>query len=115
VGSVVGGVTYQIAKSLPIAPAPHSLLQRIHAARGKRRINRDDTGRMVINAGDRNDRLMRIGCSLRHWGCDLNSILEALRAINVDHCDPALDDEELRNIAASCARYAPAESPKESA
>jgi Bifunctional DNA primase/polymerase, N-terminal/Primase C terminal 1 (PriCT-1) len=108
VGSVVGGVTYTIAKSLPIAPAPESLLKRIRAARrAKRRIQRDETGRMVINAGGRNDTLMRIAFSLRHFGIELNAIYEALRAVNHDHCEPCLGDEELRSIAACVAQYPP--------
>ena len=114
VGSVVEGVTYQIAKNLPIAQAPAELLDRIIAARRTRRIERDAQGHMVIPETRRNDTLMRIGCAIRRWGVEYNAILEALRAVSSDHCEPALDDEELRQIAASAARYPAAETPRES-
>ncbi len=112
VGSVVNGATYQIAKQLPIAVAPPGLLGRILASRRARRIDRDASGHAVIPASRRNDTLMRIGCAIRRWGVDYNAILESLRAINVDHCAPALEDEEVRKIAASAAHYAPADEPK---
>lgn len=109
-GSVVDGALYEIAKNLPFAEAPAALLDRILATRATRRIERDDTGRMVIPESRRNDTLMRIGCALRRWGLGYNALLESLRAVNADHCQPAIDDAEVRQIAASVARYAPKES-----
>jgi len=106
-GSVVEGRLYEIAKNLPIAQAPDSLLKRILKAKRFRPIERDASGHMVIPEKRRNDTLVRIGCALRRWGIEYNAILESLRAVNSDHCDPALEDEELRQIAASAARYAP--------
>ena len=105
-GSVVNGALYTIAKNLPITAAPAHLLQRIETQRGRRRIERDSTGHAVIADGQRNDTLLRIGCAIRRWGVDYNAILEALRAINADHCGPPLEDDEVRQIAASAARYA---------
>jgi Bifunctional DNA primase/polymerase, N-terminal/Primase C terminal 1 (PriCT-1) len=106
-GSVIEGATYTIAKQLPIARAPAALIERIQAARKQRIIERDAAGQMVIPATTRNDRLFRIGCAVRRFGVDFNAILETLRAVNADHCSPALADEELRTIAASAARYEP--------
>jgi putative DNA primase/helicase len=106
-GSIVKGAHYEIAKNLPIARAPAALLERIRKAKRSRPIERDASGHMVIPEKRRNDTLMRVGCALRRWGVEYNAVLESLRAINADHCDPAIEDEELRQIAASVARYAP--------
>lgn len=106
-GSIVEGRTYEIAKNLPIAPAPVALLERILRAKRSRPIERDASGHMVIPEKRRNDTLIRIGCALRRWGIGYSAILESLRAVNADHCEPALNDAELRQIAASAARYAP--------
>lgn len=107
-GSVVERALYEIARNLPIASPPASLLERIRATRKRPKVSAvDDAGRMVIPDGARNDQLFRIGCALRRYGVDLNAILESLRAVNVDHCSPALNDDELRTIAASAARYTP--------
>ena len=112
VGSVVNGATYMIAKQLPIAPAPANLLERLVTAKRARRIERDVSGNVVIRKSRRNDTLMRIGCAIRRWGPEYNAILAALRAVNADHCEPPLDDDELRQIAASAARYEAAGEPK---
>jgi putative DNA primase/helicase len=111
-GSIVNGALYTIAKNLPIAAAPVHLLQRIESQRKQRRIVRDHTGHTVIANGQRNDTLMRIGCAMRRWGVEFNALYGALCAINADHCDPALTDEELRQIAASVVRYSPGDEPK---
>ncbi|HEY0340193.1 MAG TPA: bifunctional DNA primase/polymerase [Steroidobacteraceae bacterium] len=104
-GSVVQGATYTIAKNMAIAAAPAALLERIRNARNRRPIERDDQGHMIIPESRRNDTLMRIGCAIRRWGVEYNALLEALRAINTDHCEPAIHDEEVRQIAASVIRY----------
>jgi len=107
-GSVVNGVTYEIARNVPIAEAPAALVQRILAHRkGQRVAAVDASGRMVIPVSKRNDQLFRIACALRRFGVDVNAILESLRAVNSDHCASALDDAELRTIAASASKYAP--------
>lgn len=108
-GSVVNGALYTVAKNLPIAAAPRALLERIEATRKTRKIERTADGRMVIPDSRRNDTLMRIGSALRRWGIDYGALVECLRAINADHCEPALDDAELRQIAASVNRYKPNE------
>ncbi len=108
-GSIVNGAFYTIAKNLPIAAAPRALIERIEATRKTRKIERTPDGHMVIPATRRNDTLMRIGSALRRWGVDYNAILESLRAVNIDHCDPPLEDAELRHIAGSVSRYKPNE------
>jgi Bifunctional DNA primase/polymerase, N-terminal/Primase C terminal 1 (PriCT-1) len=108
-GSIVNGVTYEIVRAAPIAPAPTHLLDRI-GAHGKRAAvpTRDDSGHMIIANGKRNDQMFRIGCALRRFGIDFNAIAESLRAVNLDHCTPPIEDDELRAIVASVMRYAPA-------
>lgn len=109
-GSIVNGATYEISKNLPFVPAPELLIERIAASKSKRRVERNESGHMVIAERRRNDTLMRIGCALRRWGVGYNALLQALRSINEDHCQPALDDAEVRQIAASVVQYPPKES-----
>lgn len=107
-GSVAEGALYEIARNVPIATAPASLIERIRASVKRPKVTAVDSGgRMVIPDGARNDQLFRIGCALRRYGVDLNAILESLRAVNADHCEPGVSDDELRQIAGSAARYAP--------
>jgi putative DNA primase/helicase len=63
---------------------------------------------MIIANGKRNDQMFRIGCAMRRFGIDFNAIAESLRAVNLDHCNPPIEDDELRAIVASVMRYAPA-------
>ena len=112
-GSVVNGATYEIAKNLPIAPAPASLLERILAKRNRPRPTPDADGHMTIAAGQRNATLFALACLLRRFGLEFNAILECLRATNADHCDPPMEDEELRQIAGSAMRYAPSAEQRE--
>ena len=107
-GSIVRGATYTIVRSDPIAPAPASLVDRLLHARRVRVIDRNADGRMVIPASTRNTRLAAIAGGLRRFGVEELAILESLRAINAEHCIPALDDEELVSIATSIGRYEPA-------
>lgn len=106
-GSVVDGAQYEIAKNLPIVRAPESLLERTLAKRNRPRPAPDANGHMTIAAGQRNATLFALACLLRRFGLEYNAILESLRATNGDHCDPPMEDHELRQIAASAMRYAP--------
>jgi putative DNA primase/helicase len=60
-----------------------------------------------IPEGQRNSRLFRIGCALRHHGCTREEILCVVRCVS-RRCVPPLDDAELRQIVVSAARYPPA-------
>ena len=106
-GSTVNGAQYVIAKNLAIAQAPASLLERILTKRNRPRPTPDADGHMTIAAGQRNATLFALACLLRRFGLEFNAILECLRATNADHCDPPMEDEELRQIAGSAMRYAP--------
>lgn len=62
--------------------------------------------RVKITEGRRNDALFRYGCFLRgRTGASEAEIYAALAVRNAEQCDPALDDEEVRKIAESAARY----------
>jgi len=106
-GSSVNGSLYTIAKNLPISGVPKGLLERIHAKRKFRTVEYTTTGDMVIPASRRNDTLVRIAGSLRRWGIEHDAILESLRSINANHCNPVLADAELEQIATSVVRYTP--------
>jgi putative DNA primase/helicase len=61
----------------------------------------------VIPEGRRNNTLTSIAGQLRRAGLDTQEMLNALRAVNREKCDPPLDDVEVQKIANSVARYAP--------
>jgi hypothetical protein len=69
---------------------------------------------MIIPSGMRSDQLIRLAGLLRRYGVDFNAIYESMRAINADHCEPPLPEDEVRSLAASAARYAPADSSSRS-
>ncbi len=112
-GSIVKDAQYEIAKNLPIAQAPASLLERILAKRNRPRPTPDTNGHMVIANGQRNATLFALACLLRRFGLEFNAIFESLRAANADHCDSPLEDDELRQIAGSAMRYAPSTGRRE--
>jgi hypothetical protein len=60
-----------------------------------------------ITEPGRNDTLARIGGGMRYQGAEEDEILEALRQVNAERCEPPLDDDEVRKIAHSVARYEP--------
>src|SRR5438093_6741807 len=62
---------------------------------------------LCITEGQRNNELTRIAGILRRQGVSEEALVESLTAINKCHCEPALEDEEVRRIAASVGRYAP--------
>lgn len=106
-GSLVQGAAYEISKSLPIVDAPRALLEMLLKRKRMSRPVADEAGHMVIPAGTRNETLFALACLLRRFGLEYNSIYEALRAANLDHCEPPTDEEELRQITGSAMRYAP--------
>lgn len=107
-GSQVNGKYYTIAKPLPMVEAPASLIERIRAKKKKREpLERTAAGVGTIPTGSRNQTLFSIACYLRGRGIDFNAILESVRAINNDHCDPPLPDDELRVLSGSACRYEP--------
>lgn len=107
-GSVVNRSMYEVVKNAPIANPPAHVVLLLAQAKKKPRVRETDgTGKMRIPLGARNEQLFHIGCALRRYGVDLKAITDALDAVNRDHCSPPLDQDEIRLIASSAAKYAP--------
>lgn len=64
-----------------------------------------------ISAGSRNSTLTSLAGSMRHKGFSQGALEAALLVENQNRCDPPLDDNEVRNIAQSVARYDPGSLP----
>jgi putative DNA primase/helicase len=62
-----------------------------------------------IPSGKRNDALTSLGGTMRRRGMGEAEILAALQVANEQRCQPPLEAEEVEKIAASVARYAPAD------
>jgi putative DNA primase/helicase len=62
-----------------------------------------------IPPGGRNDVLTSLAGTMRRRGMGEAEILAALRVTNEERCQPPLENEEVEKIAASVARYAPAD------
>jgi putative DNA primase/helicase len=62
-----------------------------------------------IPVGQRNQGLTSIAGSMRRRGLDGAEISAALSAVNKRRCDPPLEEEEVRRIAASVSKYDPAD------
>lgn len=60
-----------------------------------------------VAEGSRDDFLFRLGCQWRAKGLGETEVAGALAAINRERCNPPLDDDEVRRIAASVMRYDP--------
>jgi putative DNA primase/helicase len=63
-----------------------------------------------IPSGQRNKELTSVGGSMRRRGMGEEEIFAALVVTNRTRCEPPLEEEEVRNIARSVARYEPAAS-----
>jgi Bifunctional DNA primase/polymerase, N-terminal/AAA domain/Primase C terminal 1 (PriCT-1) len=92
------GESYLVICDAPFADTPN-VVRQLHAekaASGK------DAGPITAN---RNIELTSIAGKLRNAGLSREAMELALLQVNDDRCDPPLDDEEVRHIAASVARY----------
>jgi hypothetical protein len=89
-----------------LATAPAWLLER---PRNGRRNGGAPPVEATIPGGKRNATLVSIGGSMRRRGMEEPEILVALLAVNERRCEPALERAEVERIAASVARYAPAQ------
>lgn len=110
------GNTYEWAEgrepgAVPIAPAPSWLLELANGRekKGAERTNGStaSTEDDAFPEGQRNARLASEAGRLRREGLVQETITAVLLEINRRRCQPPLDDEEVRRIAASVSRYAP--------
>jgi putative DNA primase/helicase len=96
-----------------IAPAPEWLLSLLIESSspsriGARQAASDDVVE-PIPEGQRNSTLTSKAGVLRRYGFSEAEIAAALLVMNADRCTPALPEEDVRRIATSVARYAPAD------
>ncbi|MDP8950758.1 MAG: bifunctional DNA primase/polymerase, partial [Actinomycetota bacterium] len=106
---------YTIETRAPIADAPEGLVEilREKPAREARQPAPGVKGVKVdleagpIPEGRRNNALASIAGRLRACGFERDGLEDALLRINAERCDPPLEEDEVRRIAASVARYAP--------
>lgn len=100
------GRTYRsVGKFSDVKPLPPAVLERLRTGP-----ERDpDPVPEIIEQGGRNRTLFRLGCAWRRLGASQAVIYAGLDAANATACRPPLEDRELRLIAASASRYAPAE------
>jgi putative DNA primase/helicase len=91
-------------KEAELAEVPEWLRKLVEAPRGK-----GPAGPVgeKIPSGKRNATLASLAGSMRRRGMDEEAIFAALSATNESRCEPALEAEEVRKIAASVGRYAP--------
>ena len=87
-----------------IAVAPEALVALIGGGRRRSRRRWPRIG-AAIPDGERNAGLTRFAGHLRHCGASQNEIEGALLRANTDRCKPPLEPREVRQIAASIARY----------
>lgn len=78
-------------------------LPTLFPTKGTPQIN--DTGDLVIPAGQRNSTLLSIAGSMRKNGLGESAIYAALSVANNESCVPPLDDSEVAAIARSAGRY----------
>ena len=107
--SVLPDGEYRWANHAPIAPLPDAWWDRLLTLDTDVRGGRLEPGELIAE-GERNDRLFRLGCSMRDKGLSESAILAALTETNREACRPPLPDRELSAIAGSAARYEPGES-----
>ncbi len=86
---------------IPRAEAPPFLIE-LASARRKATAVVSDSEPITQN---RNDTLTSLGGKLRHDGLSQGAIEAALLVTNEERCQPPLDDDEVRAIAKSVARY----------
>lgn len=88
-----------------IADAPAVVVE---AAGRPRPAPEADVGNATFVHGSRNKALTSVAGALRRRGLDADAILTALLALNAAKCRPPLDEQEVKRIAQSVARYPPA-------
>ena len=92
-----------------IAELPQELYERLAREAGASQRSAALEPGSLIPAGSRDQTLASIAGAMRRRGATEREILAALRVTNTDRCTPPLDDRDIERIAASIARYAPAE------
>jgi Bifunctional DNA primase/polymerase, N-terminal/AAA domain/Primase C terminal 1 (PriCT-1) len=110
------GVPYEFVDgNAPIAPADEWLLEMLekNSAAANPLLDVERHRANIISQGQRNTTLMSLAGSMRSKAVTQPTIEATLLAENKERCQPPLDDEEVRQIARSAARYEPATAKRE--
>jgi hypothetical protein len=111
-GSRVEGAGYAFQDWDPLTDAAPELsiapkwLTDLAIGRSARKASAASVGGRVSEGG-RNDALAREAGRMRRIGLSTDAITAALQRVNLETCDPPLDDEEVAGIARSVGRYEP--------
>jgi hypothetical protein len=93
------GEKYELMTNAPVVPLPRA----VRLLKSERKPMEDDQQPITEN---RNIRLTSIAGKLRNAGLSATALELALLQVNAERCLPPLDEEEVKRIAASVARYA---------
>ena len=93
------GERYEVLSDSPVLPVPGW----VRHLEPERSAANDDGAPITAN---RNTTLTSIAGKLRNAGLSPAALEAALLQVNADRCDPPLEEEEVKQIAASVARYA---------
>lgn len=93
------GEAYELIKDAPVSPLPGF----VRSLKTEPKLAEGDGEPITEN---RNVRLTSIAGKLRNAGVSATALELALLQVNADRCTPPLDEEEVKRIAASVARYA---------
>jgi len=109
-GSVTADGSWTLVVDAPKPPAPDEFVSWVEGTRVSKagadvRVGRGDLAGRTIWKGQRNMLLFKQAAFLRRAGGTVESIEAFLRVHNRQCCRPPLEDEEIRRIAASAARY----------
>jgi hypothetical protein len=100
------GEPYEARSVAPIVELPAWLLDWMKRQKTEKKV--DEKKESVFAEGSRNKSLASMAGKLRHSGLNYEEIEAALLAANQARCNPPLSDDEVRVIAGSISRYAPA-------
>lgn len=106
------GATYEwIDPAAAIEPAPEWLLHMVTGPTKQPTLPAADSS--AIPEGQRNAELASLAGTMRKRGMTPEEIEAALKAVNLNRCRPPLPEAEVRAIAASVSRYAPAKATEQ--
>lgn len=90
---------------MELAELPSSWLQRLDGEVPDKAVAEAPNSESQVTEGGRNNHLTRLGGTLRRFGASRNAIKAAVKAENIAHCSPSLDEVEVRRIVASVMKY----------
>lgn len=98
--SVIDGKAYIVEEDIPIAQANDAVYEFIKTSYRNASVELPNKSNM-IPAGERNDTLFKLGCSMQAKGMSDETIRKGLEIENKTRCNPPLDEKELNTIVES--------------